>query len=111
MYVRLCASLGNASAVQRRLIWPNLFVEERPDGVTIRQVLPLAHGKSRVRVRSYGPAAPDRATRAMAYLAARLERTWRRDDVRAIETTQGAGGAQESGAALMAWRARKNVLF
>jgi TetR/AcrR family transcriptional repressor of bet genes len=111
MYVRLCASLDKASTVRRRLIWPNLFVEERPDGVTIRQVLPLAHGKSRVRVRRYGPAAADRAARAMAFLAARVERAWERDDVRAIETTQGVGGAQEAGAALMAWRARKNVLF
>jgi phenylpropionate dioxygenase-like ring-hydroxylating dioxygenase large terminal subunit len=111
MYVRLCASLDKASTVRRRLIWPNLFVEERPDGIMIRQVLPLGRGRSRVRVSRYGPASADRVVRAMAYLAARLERVWERDDVRAIETTQGAGGAQEAGAALMAWRARKNVPF
>jgi len=112
MYVRLCASLDEASAVvQRRLIWPNLFVEERPDGMTVRQVLPLARGQSRVRVRRYGPASPDRTARAMAYLAARLERAWEGNDIRAIETTQGSGGAQEAGAALKAWRAKKNVLF
>jgi hypothetical protein len=105
MYARLCASLDDAGAVvQRRLIWPNLFVEQRPDGMTIREVLPLSDGRSRVRVCRYTLAVADRGMRALAYLAARLERVWERDDVRAIETTLAGDGTQEAGAAVKAWR-------
>lgn len=109
MYVRLCAALDDGRAVvRRRLIWPNLFVEERPDGVTVRQVLPLAEGRSRVRVRRYRVVGADRGLRAMAYLAERLERRWEWDDVRAIETLVMGGGAEEVGAGLRAWRERKD---
>jgi hypothetical protein len=82
--------------VERQLIWPNLFVETRPDGLTIRQALPLGPGRSRVRMRCYG---------------ASEERAWEREDVGAIETTQGAG--VESGAAVRAFGVwcEKNVLF
>jgi nitrite reductase/ring-hydroxylating ferredoxin subunit len=86
--------------VERRLIWPNLFVETRQDGVTMRQVLPLAGGRSRVRVRCYGA-------------AGRAERAWERQDVSAIESTQAGSGGAEGGAALRAFGAwlSKNVLF
>jgi AcrR family transcriptional regulator/nitrite reductase/ring-hydroxylating ferredoxin subunit len=87
------------TVVERRLIWPNLFVETRPDGVTIRQVLPLAAGRSRVRVCCCGT-------------AAHAERLWERQDVSAIESTQ-AGASGEGGAALRAFEIwyDKNVLF
>ncbi len=80
--------------MERRLIWPNLFVDSRPEGVTIRQVLPLAAGRCRVRVRSYGSAAADDFMPA-----------WERHDLVAIETTLAPGHVAEGGAASKAFRA------
>jgi AcrR family transcriptional regulator len=87
LYGRLHAAAG--LAVERMLIWPNLFVERRADGMTIRQCLPLAAGRSRIRLRRYRAAKADRALRAMFYLAMRMERVWQREDVRLIESMQG----------------------
>ena len=82
------SSRSAPAMVERRLVMPNLFVETRPDGATIRQVLPLAPGRSRVRIRRYGMSGTDRVTRAMCYLIARLERVWEREDLLAIESQQ-----------------------
>lgn len=88
-FKRLYASLAEAASdVERRLIWPNLFVETRPDGVTIRQVLPLGLGHSRIRVRRYQVAPADRVFRSMFFLATRIARVWEGEDVRIIESTQ-----------------------
>jgi phenylpropionate dioxygenase-like ring-hydroxylating dioxygenase large terminal subunit len=89
LYARLAYASGVVGCrVERRLIWPNMFVEQRPDGATVRQVLPVAAGRSRLRLRQYRGASADRAMRAMGYLAARIGRAWEREDARLIESTQ-----------------------
>jgi TetR/AcrR family transcriptional repressor of bet genes len=82
------SSRSASAMVERRLVMPNLFVEIRPDGATIRQVLPLGPRRSRVHVRRYKTRATDRVARATCYLIARLERVWEREDLQAIESTQ-----------------------
>ncbi len=86
LYLRLLE--GDIEAVtdphiSHRLIWPNLFVESRPDGVTIQQVLPLGPGECRVRLRHYTRGIADRAARARCYLAERLARAARRTALQA----------------------------
>jgi hypothetical protein len=69
------------------LFWPNLFVETRPEGMTIRQVLPLRPGHSRIRVHTYRTAPETRLSAALSYLAARIARAWERQDIQAMEST------------------------
>ncbi len=81
---------GLGRACVRQIVWPNLFVELRPDGATIRQVLPVAPGRCEVRSRQYGLREAGREARARAMLAGRLNRAWDRQDDAVVESTQQA---------------------
>jgi TetR/AcrR family transcriptional repressor of bet genes len=97
-YLRLCGSSEEALIV-RKLFWPNLFVEARPDGTVIRQVLPMQPGQSRIRVLYYRTASETRVSAALSYLARRTERSWEQQDIQAIVSTQTTlAGDQPTGA-------------
>jgi hypothetical protein len=59
-------------AWKRQFIWPNQWVEIRPDGASILQVLPVAAGRSLLRRFDYTLLAAAGAARAVQYLAGRL---------------------------------------
>ncbi len=98
---------------ERRLLWPNLMVETRPDGATISQVLPAAPGRCAIRSRQYIRPEAGRAERALSYLAGRLHRAWLAEDRAILDSTQAglvypgyapAGSVAEGVAAFWAWR-------
>ncbi len=97
----------------RRLLWPNLMLETRPEGATISQVLPLAPGRCAIRSRQYICPQAGRTEQALSYLAARLHRAWLAQDRAILESTQAglvwpgyapAGRTAEGVAAFWAWR-------
>lgn len=92
-YARLAAAVpesGIRLRVERHLIWPNLMIEVRPDGVTMRQVWPTGRGRSRIRTRRYCRTPQERSIRALSYLASRLERNWAASDQRILQSSQEA---------------------
>ncbi len=57
---------------RRTFLPPNQFVELRPDGLSLRQVLPSAPGRSKIRGYELSFCANPAAARALRYLAGRL---------------------------------------
>jgi phenylpropionate dioxygenase-like ring-hydroxylating dioxygenase large terminal subunit len=95
-YVQLAATRPGEGApmiIERRILWPSIMIEFRPDGITLRQVLPRGPGRSTLRVRRYAIAPATRERRVLNYLAFRLERVWAAEDLAILESTQ-AGVAQ-----------------
>ena len=93
---------------QRRFLAPNHFVELRPDGFTILQVLPVGPGRSVLRRHDYTLCEEDRPARAAGYLASRLSSYTRQSAIAVAESTQigmvafghqAAAGAQAAPAA------------
>jgi TetR/AcrR family transcriptional repressor of bet genes len=85
-YARLLGAGGQHWV--RHMLWPNLFIETRPDGATIRQVLPVSAGRCDIRVRHYARQDGGRQARALAVLARRLSRTWEAEDDAVTASTQ-----------------------
>jgi TetR/AcrR family transcriptional repressor of bet genes len=73
---------------ESRFLAPNHWMETRPDGVTLLQVLPVSPGRSLLRRHSFALFAEDGPARAAAYLAARLDRRTRRAALDLAESTQ-----------------------
>jgi TetR/AcrR family transcriptional repressor of bet genes len=69
---RQLAGPGWEHAWKGQFVWPNQWIETRPDGVSILQVLPTAPGRSLLRRFNYTTVAADRPARAAQYLAERL---------------------------------------
>ena len=103
-YVRLCGPSDEAIIV-RRLFWPNLFVETRPDGTVIRQVLPVGPGQSRIRVHYYRTSPETRLSEALSYLGGRIARAWEQQDIRTIVSTQTGSIADQPTGAVVAFKA------
>jgi TetR/AcrR family transcriptional repressor of bet genes len=57
---------------QRTFVPPNQFIERRPDGLSLRQVLPVAPGRSRIRAFELSLCTDPAAAQALRYLAGRL---------------------------------------
>jgi len=57
---------------RRIFLPPNQFVEQRPDGLSLRQVLPSAPGRSKIRGYELSYCANSASARALRYLAGRL---------------------------------------
>jgi len=109
--------LTGSAALQARkhqFIWPNQWIEIRPDGVSILQVLPVAAGRSLLRRFDYTLLGAVRAARAVQYLAGRLSPHARRTArVFAESAQQGlaffgyeAGGGVSSAHEVVAFRRR-----
>jgi hypothetical protein len=64
------------------------LIEERADGITILQVLPLGPGRSLLRRHEFTRCASPRAARAAPYLASRRSRVSRRFAIDVAETAQ-----------------------
>jgi hypothetical protein len=73
---------------QHRFLAPNHLIEQRPDGFTILQVLPLGPGRSLVRRHGYTLCEADRPGRAAGYLASRLSPHTRASSIAVAESTQ-----------------------
>jgi TetR/AcrR family transcriptional repressor of bet genes len=69
---RRLLGMGADAPWQRRFIAPNQFIERRPDGVTIVQILPAAPGRSILRSFDYAFRDYTASARALRYLARRL---------------------------------------
>jgi phenylpropionate dioxygenase-like ring-hydroxylating dioxygenase large terminal subunit len=82
--------LGSAAnfSWQRRFMMPNHGVEVRPDGFSIFQVLPLAPGRCVIRRHDFTLCDDERAARAAACLALRLNPSLRPAALALAETTQ-----------------------
>ncbi len=86
-YRRILGSIANFSW-QRRFLTPNHRVEVRPDGFSILQVLPLGPGRCLMRRHDFTVCETERAARAAAYLAARLNPYTRSAAIAVAESTQ-----------------------
>jgi phenylpropionate dioxygenase-like ring-hydroxylating dioxygenase large terminal subunit len=73
---------------QRRFLWPNHFIEARPDGWSILQVLPAAPGHSLLRRHAYTACEGEAGARAADYLASRLNACTRALSRAVAESTQ-----------------------
>jgi TetR/AcrR family transcriptional regulator, transcriptional repressor of bet genes len=73
---------------ERRFLSPNHRIEQRPDGLTILQVLPLGPGRSLLRQHDLTLCAADRPAHAAQYLASRLNPYIRRASIAVAESTQ-----------------------
>jgi hypothetical protein len=73
-----------------RFLAPNHLIEERPDGTTIFQVLPVGSGRSLLRRHHFTRCAAPRAGRAAQYLASRVSRYGRRFAIDIAESAQRA---------------------
>jgi TetR/AcrR family transcriptional repressor of bet genes len=73
---------------ESRFIAPNHWMETRPDGFTLLQALPVGPGQSLLRRHCYTLRAEHGPARAVAYLAARLDRRTRRAARELAESTQ-----------------------
>jgi len=71
-----------------RFLAPNHLIEERPDGATIFQVLPVGPGRSLLRRHQFTRCASPRAARAAQYLASRVSRYGRRSAIDIAESAQ-----------------------
>jgi TetR/AcrR family transcriptional repressor of bet genes len=69
---RSLLGIGADAPWQRRFIAPNQFIERRPDGVSIIQILPAAPGRSILRSFDYAFHDYAVSARALRYLARRL---------------------------------------
>ncbi len=72
----------------RQLLFPNMLIETRPEGATIRQLLPLAAGRCTVRTRHYITAEAGRTERALSWLARRMAQDWAEQDAKIVTSTQ-----------------------
>lgn len=86
-YRRLMGTAGSMDW-QRRLLAPNHLAESRPDGLTIRQVLPSGAGRSVVRIHDFTLCGEDRPARAARYLASRVNPATRASAIAVVESTQ-----------------------
>jgi TetR/AcrR family transcriptional repressor of bet genes len=73
---------------QRRFLAPNHFLESRPDGLTVLQVLPTAPGRCLLRKHDFTLCQTDRLALAARYLASRLSRFARPSTIAVAESTQ-----------------------
>jgi len=71
-----------------RFLAPNHLIEERPDGTTIFQVLPVESGRSLLRRHQFTRCKAARAARAALYLASRVSRHGRRSAIDMAESAQ-----------------------
>jgi len=71
-----------------RFLPPNHLIEERPDGTTIFQVIPVGPGVSLLRGHQFTRCASPRAARAAQYLASRVSRFGRRVTIDSAESAQ-----------------------
>jgi TetR/AcrR family transcriptional regulator, transcriptional repressor of bet genes len=86
-YARL---LGHAVSFTwpRRLLAPNHWIELRPDGFAILQVLAIGPGRSLLRQHQFTVCETDALARAAEYLAARLRRYSQPSAIAVAESTQ-----------------------
>ncbi len=96
-YLRI-AGAGAEHAWKRQFVWPNQWVETRPDGVSVLQVLPTAPGRTLLRQFNYTVFADDRSARAAQYLAGRLSAHARR-------ATRAFAESAQNGIAVMGYEA------
>jgi phenylpropionate dioxygenase-like ring-hydroxylating dioxygenase large terminal subunit len=98
---------------QRRFLTPNHRVEVRPDGFSILQVSPIGPGRCLMRRYDFTSCEMERAARAAAYLASRLNPYTRSAALAVAESTQkgivtfghaAADGAQAAPAVAAFWR-------
>ncbi len=102
-YAQLAGTSGPAYW-QRLFLPPNQLLEQRPDGLTVLQVIPgtslsagqLAVDQSRVRWLEYRLPAADRRLLAMNYLARRLHASWLRQDLEAVQSAAHARAASRA---------------
>jgi TetR/AcrR family transcriptional repressor of bet genes len=73
---------------QRRFLAPNHYIELRPDGFTVLQVLPVGPGRCLLRQHEHTQCEADRPARAAQYLASRLDPHTRRSAATLAESTQ-----------------------
>jgi len=93
------AAAGGVGGWRRVFLPPNQWLESRPDGATLLQLLPVRAGHCRIRWLEYRVAGSDSRLRAMAYLAHRLRATWLAQDIEAVESLQrSAAGAHAASA-------------
>jgi len=71
-----------------RFVAPNHLLEERPDGTTILQVLPVGPGESLLRRHRFTRCEHPRAARAAEFLASRVSGFGRRTAIDIAESTQ-----------------------
>lgn len=74
----------------RQILFPNLLIEARPEGATIRQVLPSAAGRCTIRMRHYIRAEASRTERALSWLGRRMAKVWAQEDAQIVASTQAA---------------------
>jgi nitrite reductase/ring-hydroxylating ferredoxin subunit len=86
-YRRLLDSSANCSW-PRRFLTPNHWIEQRPDGFTILQVLPIGPGRCLLRQHDHTLCEADRPARAVQFLASRLNPYARRSSIAVAESTQ-----------------------
>ncbi len=86
-YRRILGSTANFSW-QRRFLTPNHRVEVRPDGFSILQVSPIGPGRCLMRRYDFTSCEMERAARAAAYLASRLNPYTRSAALAVAESTQ-----------------------
>ena len=79
---------AGAGRWQCSYVAPNQLIDRRPGRVEVTQLLPLAAGRSRLRVYAFGTVATDARERALAYLAARLARARRAADIALATSVQ-----------------------
>jgi len=73
---------------QRHLVWPNLLVEMRADGITVLRVSPVSVGRCAIEIRHYLKSGNDRAYAAASYLARRVWREWIKEDLQICQSMQ-----------------------
>jgi hypothetical protein len=71
-YAACATSRGGEYTWRRSFLPPNQFVELRPDGLSLRQVLPSAPGRSKLRSYECSFCADPEVGRSLRYLAGRL---------------------------------------
>ena len=76
------------SGWKRSFVAPNHLIDMRPDGFSILQVLPMAPGRSCLRMHHYTHAAANRAAAAAQYLASRMLPLMSRSMIAVAESTQ-----------------------
>ena len=86
--LRAIAARNGAAPERSSFVAPNQFIEAGPGGVLVLQVLPVAPGRSRLRVFRYGREPRERDDRALAFLAARLAAQHVGAEIRLAESVQ-----------------------
>lgn len=87
---RYAALVDRAPAArwQRRFLAPHQLFENRPDGLSVLMVVPVAAGRSVLRRLEYTRVGPEARARAATYLAGRVDGFTRRRWLEAAESTQ-----------------------